>query len=122
MSLCLAAAGIVVALGADSITLQWRHSVEKILWQEDWLQSGNRILMTEARILGSGAGMEPPPEARLIGGAWRWKPDLPPQISVSLRRSEATADWQICTRGKCQWVHEIIKDADPVTLGICPAP
>ena len=122
MSLCLAAAGIVVALGADAITLQWRHSVEKILWQEDWLQSGNRILMTEARILGSGAGMEPPPEARLIGGAWRWKPDLPPQISVSLRRSAATVDWQICTRGQCQWVHEIIKDADPVTLGICPAP
>ena len=39
---------------------------------------------------------------------------------VVLRRSGATADWNICRNGKCQPMGELIpKDADPVTLSLC---
>lgn len=120
MSLCLAAAGLVVALNADMLTLSWRHSVEKILWEEDWVQSGLDMLLTQARVRGSGAGMEPPPEAQLIDGAWRWRPQLPPQTSITLRRSGATADWQICIKGNCRAMDALLPaGADPVVLRVC---
>ena len=34
MSICLAAGALLVPLGAGEITLAWRHSVEKTLWEE----------------------------------------------------------------------------------------
>jgi hypothetical protein len=117
--LCLAGAGLVIALNADALTLAWRHSVEKILWEEDWSLRGGRVMLVEARVKGSGAGMEPPPEARLVEGAWRWKPDLPPLPQLVLRRSGATADWRICIAGRCRGMEEILPAADPVTLRPC---
>jgi hypothetical protein len=119
MGLCLAGAGLVVALNADALTLSWRHSVEKILWEEDWALRSGRIALVEARVKGSGAGMEPPPEARLVDGAWRWRPGLPPLPELVLRRSGATADWRVCVRGDCRAMEDIIPAADPVTLRPC---
>jgi hypothetical protein len=117
--LCLAGAGLVIALNADALTLAWRHSVEKILWEEDWALRGGRIVLDEARVKGSGAGMDPPPEARLIDGAWRWTPRLDPFPEVVLRRSGATADWRVCITGQCRGVEEILPAADPVTMRPC---
>jgi hypothetical protein len=119
--LCLAAGALLVPLMADQVTISWRHSVEKTLWQEDWrLVPGGRMALTQARVQGSGAGMDPPPEARLADGVWRWTPDLPPQLQVVMRRSGATADWQVCVGGRCQPMEALLPaDADPVTLKPC---
>jgi hypothetical protein len=120
MSLCLAAAGVIVALNADAATLSWQHSVEKTLWEEDWRRSGQDIIITEARVQGSGAGIDPPHEARLINGAWRWRPHITRTREIVMRRSGATADWRICIRGACKPMDALLPaGADPVTLRVC---
>ncbi|MDP3514392.1 MAG: DUF1850 domain-containing protein, partial [Sulfuritalea sp.] len=43
----------------------WMHSIEKIRWEEDWRIEGRTLVIAEARIRGSGAGMEPPAGAVL---------------------------------------------------------
>ena len=121
MSLCLAAGALIVALGSGEITLAWRHSVQKTLWQEVWRDTPAGLVMTEARIQGSGAGMEAPPEARLVDGFWRWRPTLPPQSEIVMRRSGATADWQVCVAGTCRAMGDYLPpEVDPVILKACP--
>ncbi len=46
---------------------------------------------------------------------------LPPMPNVALRRSGATADWQICIAGRCRAMGSYLPDrnADPVTLTAC---
>ncbi len=120
MSLCLAAAGLVVRLGVGALTLEWTHSVERIVWEEDWAASGEGLVLREARVRGSGAGMEPPPDARFEAGVWRWRPALAPLGEVALRRSGATPDWQLCWSGACRRLGEFVPaDADPVVLRVC---
>ncbi len=121
MSLCLAAGALVVSLGAGEITLAWRHSVQKTLWEEVWRDTPAGLVMEEARIQGSGAGMEAPPDARLVDGFWRWRPVVPPQSEIVMRRSGATADWQVCVGGACRPMGDYLPaDADPVILKACP--
>lgn len=121
--LCLAAAGLVVQLGAASLTLGWTHSVEKIVWEEDWRLTDAGLVIDEARVKGSGAGMEPAPDARLLDGFWRWQPLLPPQKEVVLRRSGAVADWYLCTEGACRPLDALLpRAADPVMLRACRLP
>lgn len=121
MSLCLAAGALVVALGGDEIVLGWRHSVQKTLWEEIWRDEAGGLTLVEARIEGSGAGMDPPDGARLIDGFWRWRPALPAQREVVMRRSGATADWRICIGGSCRPMGDYLPaGADPVTLKRCP--
>lgn len=120
MSLCLAALGLLVQLGTDRLTLAWTHSVEKIVWEEDWRDTPAGLVLDEARVRGSGAGMDPPPEARFDGHAWRWRPTLPPLPGVALRRSGATADWRLCVDGTCRPLGDYVPpDADPVTFQPC---
>ena len=68
LSLCLASAGLVKALSIATFTLVWTHSIEKTDWQEDWRVTPQGLELVRARVKGSGAGMEPPPEARLVDG------------------------------------------------------
>ena len=120
MSLCLAAGALVVALGTGEITLGWRHSVQKTLWEEVWRETPAGLEIVEARVEGSGAGMDPPDGAKLRDGFWRWHPSLPPLREVVMRRSGATADWRICMAGRCRAMGGYLPDdADPVTLKIC---
>jgi len=122
VSLCLAALGLLVPLGADHLTLAWTHSVEKILWEEDWRETPAGLVLDEARVRGSGAGMDPPPEARFDGHAWRWHPALQPLPEVALRRSGATADWRLCIDGACRPMGDLVPaEADPVRLRPCGA-
>ena len=73
--ICLLAGSAIAPLMAGAITLAWTHSVEKIVWEEDWRSTPAGLELVEARVRGSGAGMEPPPEARLVNGVWSWKPE-----------------------------------------------
>jgi Uncharacterized conserved protein len=121
--LCLAAAGLVVHLGTAALTLGWTHSVEKTVWEEDWRLTGQGLVMAQARVKGSGAGMDPAPEARLIDGFWRWTPSLPPQDTVTMRRSPAVADWYVCVEQACRPLAQLVpQEADPVTLRACDRP
>ena len=118
--LCLMAGSVAVPLLAGAVTIAWTHSVERIVWEEDWRRTPTGIELVEARVRGMGAGMEPPAEARLVGGAWAWRPALPGQPAVVMRRSGATADWRVCVAGNCRPMGAYVPaDADPVVLTGC---
>lgn len=119
-SLCLLAGGVMVRLGVETATLAWTHSVQRILWEEDWRATPAGLVLDQARVRGTGAGMEPPPEAHLRDGVWSWRPALEPLPRVVLRRSGATADWRICIDAACRAVGDLVPgDADPVLLAPC---
>ncbi len=119
--ICLVAGKVIAPLMASAITLAWTHSVEKIAWEEEWRSTPAGLELVEARVRGSGAGMEPPPQARLVKGAFVWRPDLPPQAEVVMRRSGATADWRICASGECRPMEAYVPpEADPVVMKACP--
>ena len=118
--LCLAAGATVVPLLAGAVTLAWTHSVERIAWEEDWRWTPAGIELAEARVRGSGAGMDPPPQARRLGGVWAWNPAGAPQREVLMRRSGATADWRVCVSGRCRAMAAYLPaEADPVVLTGC---
>jgi hypothetical protein len=102
MALCLAAGGVVARLATAAFTLAWTHSVERLRWEEDWLVEGASLVLVEARVQGSGAGMEPPDGAVLEGGFWRYRPDLAPLPRIGLARGGAVPDWQLCVAGRCR--------------------
>lgn len=102
MSLCIAAGGKVIALVASSFTLGWTHSTAHTEWWERWEVTAEGLRPVEARITGTGAGMEPPPDAVLRADGWHYRPDLPPQREVFLAASGATGGgWQLCTDKEC---------------------
>jgi hypothetical protein len=101
MPLCLAAGAVAATLAIESFTLAWTHSIEKLRWEEDWHVAGSMLVLAEARIRGSGAGMEPPPGAVFAGGAWRFRPALPPQAVVRLTHSPYAGGYELCDAGRC---------------------
>lgn len=102
MSLCLAAGAVAASLAVESFTLSWIHSIEKIRWEEDWHIEDRALVLTEARIRGSGAGMEPPAGAVLNNGIWHYRPALPPQTVLRLSHSPYTAGYTLCTPTVCR--------------------
>ena len=102
MSLCLASTGVVKTLSVAAFTLAWTHSVEKVEWQEDWRVTPAGLELVQARIKGSGAGMEPPPEARLVDGWFQWRPKRGVLPEVVLGNSGAAGEWRLCGSGKCR--------------------
>jgi hypothetical protein len=98
--LCLAAGGVSVSLAFGHFTLSWQHSIEKIEWRESWALSASGLVPVEARVQGTGAGMEPPPEARLKDGWFIWRPTLPPQQKLSYPDSAYTTPMRLCLPGK----------------------
>jgi hypothetical protein len=105
----IAAAAICLALGAhhvrlptDRFTLAWTHSVEKLQWEEDYAIRGSGLALTEARIQGTGAGMEPPPDALFRNGWWHYVPHLPVLSELRLTLSPYTGDYQFCWQRRCR--------------------
>jgi hypothetical protein len=119
MSLCLAAAGLAIEIAASSFTLAWTHTIEKTEWRESWRIEGERLVLTEASVKGSGAGMEPPPEARLQDGFYVWNPGIE-RAEILLRRDPHAGDWRLCANARCAPLGEWLgRDADPVRLFPC---
>ena len=108
LSVCLASAGVVKTLSVAVFTLVWTHSIEKVDWQEDWRITPQGLQLEQARVKGSGAGMEPPPEALLVDGWFQWKPARPPMPEVVLGNSGAAGEWRLCHDGNCQTLSEIL--------------
>lgn len=88
-------------VAAGVFTLIWTHSVEHVRWAEDWRVENDRLRLVAARITGSAAGMEPPPDARLIDGVWHYRPDLPPLPELLLTRSPFVPDYTLCDATGC---------------------
>lgn len=122
MGLCLATAGVVKSLAVASFMLSWTHSIEQTEWQEDWRVTPQGLEIVEARVKGSGAGMEPPPDARLLDGWFRWKPQLPVLPEVALGNSGMAGEWRLCTGGECQDLSAILGRQPGVavtTMSVC---
>ena len=102
MALCILAGGKVTMLAVAAFTLSWTHSVEKTRWEEDWKITPAGLEIVEARVKGSGAGMDPPEGAVLENGWWIYAPKLAPRPEVTLAASGATgAGWQLCAAQAC---------------------
>ncbi|TDH35941.1 DUF1850 domain-containing protein [Pseudohoeflea suaedae] len=102
VGLCIASAGKTVFVAATAFSLSWVHSVERTEWREDWVVSDQALVLTQARVKGSGAGMDPGPGARLDDGWWIWEPALPPQPDMRLAASGATVSaWELCHAKGC---------------------
>jgi hypothetical protein len=125
LSLCLASAGVVKTLAVAAFTLVWTHSVEKTEWQEDWRVTANQLELVQARVKGSGAGMEPPADARLVGGWFQWQPRRAPMPEVVVGNSGAAGDWRLCSDGNCRTLSEIFGHpvgANVTTMRACDDP
>jgi hypothetical protein len=109
LSLCLTSAGVVKVLSLAAFTLAWTHSVEKTAWQEDWRITPQGLELVQARVKSSGAGMEPPPEARLVDGWFQWQPKRAPMPQLVLANSGAAGEWRICHDGTCRTLSEIFE-------------
>lgn len=102
VSLCVIAGATTLRLAVAAFTLAWTHSVERTPWVENWRVAPAGLELVEARVKGSGAGMEPGPDARLIEGWWVWRPQLAPLKRLRLAGSAATPDgWALCAEGRC---------------------
>jgi len=124
MPVCVAAGGLVVALALDSFTLAWTHSIEKIRWEEDWRVAGTQLALVEARVRGSGAGMEPPAGSVLRDGVWHYDPHLAPLDVLRLTHSSFAAGYEICHDGACAPLAAAAPRAgngDVIELRSCPA-
>ena len=119
-ALCLAAGGEVIRVAALTFTLAWTHTIERTAWEEDWRVEPAALVLVEARVKGTGAGMEPPEDARFDGTWWRWAPGLT-LASVTLRRAPEAGDWRLCTAAGCRRFGDLLPaGADPVTMTSCP--
>ena len=101
MPLCIAAGGLVVALATNTFTLAWMHSIEKVRWEEDYRIEDGRLRLVEARVAGSGAGMDPPSGSRLQNGVWHYAPRLAPLPELRLTHSDFTAGYELCIEARC---------------------
>ena len=116
---CLLVAGTALALATPDFTLSWTHSVERTGWHEAWRVADGALVLREFRLRGSGAGMEPGPDARLVDGWW-----VSPGGGLSVPRldlaaSGATGDgWTLCADGTCRPVGAA--PGAPVTIAPCP--
>ncbi len=94
---CLMVGAKALTLAAATFTLTWTHSVEKTAWSETYKVSGQGLKLVQARVMGSGAGMDPGPGAKLEGDWWVWVPTLGPQPQIVLAASGATVSgWSLC--------------------------
>lgn len=114
-------AGKATIMASTMFTLGWTHSVEKTGWEEQWRIAGETLQLEEARVRGSGAGMEPGEGAVLIDGWWVWKPAAAPMRELLLAASGATVGgWRLCSGGACKDIGATASEA--VRVAPCAPP
>jgi len=121
VSFCILAAGKTTVLAASLFTLSWTHSVEKTAWEELWGVTPAGLELVQARVKGSGAGMDPGEGAVLENGWWVYRPKLPPRQSILLAASGATGSgWRLCAGRTCLTLGA--EPAAPVKVSACKPP
>ncbi|NMY98033.1 DUF1850 domain-containing protein [Pseudomonas proteolytica] len=105
IGLCLGLAGTVWAqVPTPAFTLAWTHTIEKVRWEEDYRVTPAGLVLGEARVKGSGAGMEIPDGAQLREGSWHYQRQLPPLQPLRLGRTPEAGDYQLCFNQHCHWI------------------
>lgn len=118
MSICLLAGGKTIVFAAAAFTLSWTHSVEKTRWEEHWQVTPAGLRVVEARVRGSGAGMDPPEGSVFRDGWWIYRPTVAPLDRLVLAASGATGEgWTLCAEGRCAVVGS--RAADPAVVTAC---
>lgn len=120
MALCLSAGDRTVVLPVDRFTLAWEHTVEHQRWEEDYAVRDGELVLEQARIRGSGAGMEPPAGAVLREGAWQYRPREARHGPLVLARSDVGEDYRLCIAGRCAPLSHWLPPG-PATLAACSA-
>lgn len=112
-----------VFVPVEQFTLAWMHSIEKVRWEEDYAVvpghgkgSAPALQALAARVQGSGAGMEPPVDARLRDGWYEYTPKIRNPAELRLTRSGYTADYEWCAGGRCRPISELLPSDGGVTL------
>jgi len=121
-AVCLLVAGALRAtLPAESFTLAWVHSIEHTRWEEDYRVTPEALVLTQSRVEGFGAGMEPGPGATLAHGMWQWRPNLPPLPALHLAMSPYAGDYTLCVADRCSALRDLVGDpgVEAVTLAPC---
>ncbi len=119
MSACLLVAGKALTLATGLFTLSWTHSVEKTGWREQWRVEGSKLQLQQAAVKGSGAGMEPGENAKLVDGWWVWEAATPLVSSMILASSGTTGGgWTLCADGRCEDIGA--SQREPLVLRVCP--
>ena len=126
IALCLGMAGVVWAqVPTADFTLAWTHTIEKIRWEEDYRVTPDGLLLGEARVKGSGAGMEIPDDAELRNGAWHYQRQMPPLQPLRVGRTPEAGDYQLCFDQRChalsEWLGPPKADQPALELWSCAA-
>lgn len=112
----------VVFVPVTEFTLAWTHSIEKVRWEEDYavrlgaVHGQPVVHAVQARVRGSAAGMEPPPDAVLRQGWYHYTPAIPNPTELRLTRSEFTPDYEVCVQGRCRPMAAWMPSDDGITL------
>ena len=121
MSLCLTAGAVSASLAIQAFTLAWMHSIEKVRWEEDWRIEEGQLHVVEARIKGTGAGMEPPPGAILREGAWHYRPEVAPLSHLNLAHSPYTTGYELCLVDGCRPLVDYLPGIEETTAIVLKA-
>ena len=122
LSLVATLQGPVVFVPVTEFTLVWTHTIEKVRWEEDYVvridsvREQPALQAVQARVRGSAAGMEPPPDAVLRQGWYHYTPAIPNPPELRLTRSEFTPDYEVCVPGRCHSMTEWMPSDGGITL------
>ncbi|MFV3128607.1 DUF1850 domain-containing protein [Niveispirillum sp. KHB5.9] len=112
-----------VRVPADHFTLSWTHSIEKVDWREEFRVTDKGLVLERSLVKGSGVGMEPGPDAKLVDGWWVSRPGSRLQ-DLTLAASRFTGDHTLCVGDRCAALHDWLGTTDegPVRMAACPPP
>jgi hypothetical protein len=116
--LCIALIGIAgaVVLPTDTITLSWTHTVEGTPWEEDYVILNGALVVKQARVKRSGAGMDAPDGAVWARGWWHYVPSLGPLPEVVLANSSFAPGYRVCWDSQCRPLNATIAAGNFVKL------
>ena len=116
--LCIALIGMAGAfvLPTNTITLSWTHTVEGTPWEEDYAVVGGALVIREARVKRSGAGMEAPDGAVWAQRWWHYAPSLAPLREVLLANSSFAPGYRVCWHGQCRPLNTMVAAGNFVKL------
>lgn len=121
-ALCLLVAGALRAsLPGPDLVVSWHHSVQHSVWEERYRVEGDTLVLREARVQGSGAGMEPGPGAVLRDGWWTWEPRQR-MTAITLTASTFTDDYTLCAAARCAALRALIgttREGEAVEIRPC---
>ncbi len=121
MPVCLFLAGTMMATPpCETFVLTWTHSVERTEWREEWRVDGADLVLVEASVEGSGAGMQPADGAWLEDGRWHWRPLGRRQARLLLANSGYGGDYRLCWQDVCRLLAGLLPKQSPGPVEIAP--